>query len=58
MYEKYRRNFEKNRKSFDFRIIDNLFERSLFLTKPGKEFEIFLKNFQSVLREIITEHFT
>ena len=57
-YEKYRRNFEKNRKSLDFSIIDNPFERSLFLTKPGKEFEIFLKNFQSVLREIITEHFT
>jgi predicted nucleotidyltransferase component of viral defense system len=55
-YEKYKKNLEKNRQSLEMRgILDDTFERSLFVIKPGKDFEIFIRKFIVVLKDIMNK---
>mgnify|MGYP000288812852 CR=1 FL=1 len=54
-YKKYRNALERNKEAFKINreILEDLFERSLFVTKPTKEFEDFLEESSKVLREIV-----
>jgi len=53
-YEKYRNALEKNKEMLETsrEIFEDPFERSLFVEKPGKEFEVFLKTLVETLRRI------
>jgi len=53
-YKKYRENLEKNRESLKTReVINDTFERELFVIKPSKDFEVFLRKFMIVLKDIM-----
>ncbi len=56
-YQKYRENLEKNRKFFDIgnEILEDPFERSMFIVKPTKEFETFLRNFKIFTKHLLQE---
>lgn len=53
-YKKYRDALERNKKAFriDIEIMEDPFERGLFVSKPTKEFEVFSKRLVGILREI------
>ena len=55
-YKKYREALIKNSKGLIMRreIFEDPFERSLFIVRPPKEFENFLKGFLTILRRIAT----
>jgi predicted nucleotidyltransferase component of viral defense system len=55
-YKKYRENLEKNREALEIReALADAFERSLFVTKPAKDFEVFLRKFAVILEDIIKD---
>ncbi|MEM2913180.1 MAG: nucleotidyl transferase AbiEii/AbiGii toxin family protein [Candidatus Bathyarchaeia archaeon] len=56
-YKKYRDALEKNKERLELtgEILEDPFERNLFVEKPGKEFEKFLNNFLKTLKEIASE---
>lgn len=53
-YKKYRDALEKNKEMLEVseEILEDPFERSLFVEKPEKEFDVFLKAFIETLRKI------
>lgn len=53
-YKKYRDALEKNKEGLEIgrRILEDPFERSLFVEKPTKEFEDFSKTFIEILRKV------
>jgi len=53
-YKKYRENLERNRKELEIgrEILEDPFERELFIDRPPKEFDEFLRQFVKILREI------
>jgi len=55
-YKKYRENLERNKRIFKIgkEILEDPFERDLFITKLPEEFEVFLANFIKTLRKILT----
>jgi hypothetical protein len=58
-YKKYRDALKKNREKFEIgQILADPFERNLFVEKPEKEFEDFLKSIVETIRKIaIKFHF-
>ena len=53
-YKKYRENLRKNRESLEIReVIGDTFERGLFVTKPAKDFEVFLRKFMVILKDVM-----
>jgi len=53
-YKKYRENLEKNRESLDIEdVLNDAYERSLFVLKPAKNFEGFLNKFLIILKDIM-----
>jgi len=53
-YKKYRENLEKNKESLEIEgVLDDAFERSLFVLKPAKNFEVFLNKFLIILKDIM-----
>ena len=56
-YKKYRETLKKNKRRIviEQSILENSFERSLFVVKPSKEFDIFLKNVIEVLKSILSK---
>ena len=53
-YKKYRDALEKNKKALEIgkEILEDPFERGLFLVKPTKEFEVFSKRLVKILKDI------
>jgi hypothetical protein len=55
-YEKYKKNLEKNRQSLEIKgTHEDTFERSLFVIKPGKDFEIFIRKSTVILKDIMNK---
>jgi len=53
-YKKYRENLEKNKESLEIEgVLDDAFERSLFVAKPAKNFEDFLSRFMITLKDVM-----
>jgi len=54
-YKKYRNNLEANKKAMKFNmdILEDLFERELFVENPPQNFEGFLKGLLNPLKEIV-----
>jgi predicted nucleotidyltransferase component of viral defense system len=54
-YRRYRANLEKNRESLEFySVLENPFERELFVAKPPKDFDIFLRRLPDALKDIMS----
>jgi len=55
-FKKYRENLERNRKSLRIKaVLEDSFERELFVTKPPKDFETFLKGLTGFLQDIMSK---
>ncbi len=56
-YKKYRETLKKNKKRIviEQSILENPFERSLFVVKPAKEFDIFLKSIIKTLKNLLSK---
>jgi len=53
-YKKYRESLEKNRKSLEVaEVIQDSFERDLLVKKPERDFETFLRDFTTFLKNVI-----
>ena len=53
-YQRYRANLERNRKSLDLSpVLEEPFERSLFVVQPPKDFDFFLKRAPETFADII-----
>ena len=53
-YKKYRENLEKNRQSVRVKeALEDTFERSLFVTKPSKHFDLFLEKLVATLKDVM-----
>jgi len=55
-YKGYRANLERNRESLEFSaVLEDSFERELFVVKPPKDFDIFLKRLPDALKGIMNQ---
>jgi predicted nucleotidyltransferase component of viral defense system len=55
-YKRYRSNLEKNRRSLELTaVLEDSFERGLFVTRPSKDFDAFLKGLPDVLKDVMSE---
>jgi len=55
-YKRYRSNLEKNRRSLELTaVLEDPFERGLFVTRPSKDFDAFLKGLPDVLKDVMSE---
>jgi len=55
-YKRYRANFERNRESLEFSaVLEDPFERELFVAKPPKDFDVFLKRLPDALKDIVSQ---
>ncbi len=56
-YKKYRENLERNKRSLGLtrEVVEDPFERDLFVVRPPKSFERFLDKFIAFLKDIATE---
>jgi len=53
-YKKYRENLERNKKSLETKgVLEDPFERDLFVAKPPKDFEVFLIRLEASLKSIM-----
>lgn len=53
-YKKYRENLERNKKSLETEgVLEEPFERDLFVAKPPKNFEVFLRGLEDSLKSIM-----
>jgi hypothetical protein len=53
-YRRYRENLERNRESFELSsVLEEPFERSLFVVQPHEGFDLFLKQVSGKFSEII-----
>ena len=55
-YKRYRINLERNRESLEFStVLEDPFERGLFVARPPKNFDIFLKRLSDALKDIMNQ---
>jgi predicted nucleotidyltransferase component of viral defense system len=55
-YERYRANLERNKKSLEFSaVLEDPFERELFVVKPPKDFDVFLRRLPDALKGIMNQ---
>ena len=55
-YKRYRTNLEKNRKSLEFAtVLEDPFERELFVVRPPKGFDAFLKRLPDVSKDVMSK---
>lgn len=55
-YKRYRANLEKNRSSLELTaVLEDPFERGLFVTRPSRGFDAFLKGLPDVLKDVMSE---
>ena len=55
-FQRYRTNLEKNKKSLEFSaVLEDPFERELFVAKPPRDFDVFLKRLPDALKDIINQ---
>ncbi len=55
-YKRYRSNLEKNRRSLELTaVLEDPFERGLFVARPSKDFDAFLKGLPDVLEDVMSE---
>ena len=55
-YRRYRANLERNKEPLEFSaVLGNPFERELFITKPSKDFDVFLERLPGTLKEIMNQ---
>jgi hypothetical protein len=55
-YKRYRANLEKNRKTLEFTaVLEDPFERDLFVSKPSRDFDAFLKRLPELLKDIMSK---
>jgi hypothetical protein len=53
-YKKYRENLERNKKSLETKgVLEEPFERDLFVARPPKNFEVFLRGLEASLKSIM-----
>jgi predicted nucleotidyltransferase component of viral defense system len=53
-FKRYRANLERNRGTLDSSaVLENPFERELFVAKPPKDFDVFLKRLPDALKDIM-----
>jgi len=54
-YKKYRENLERNKKLLEATgVLEDPFEREMLVTKPSKDFEVFLKGLEGLLKDIMS----
>jgi predicted nucleotidyltransferase component of viral defense system len=55
-YKRYRANLERNKESLEFSaVLENPFERELFVAEPPKDFDVFLKRLPDALKDIMSQ---
>lgn len=55
-YKRYRTNLERNRKTLEFTaVLEDPFERDLFVSKPSRNFDAFLKRLPELLKDIMSK---
>ena len=53
-FKRYRTNLERNKESLEFSaVLEDTYERELFVAKPPKDFDVFLKRLPNALKEIM-----
>ena len=53
-FQRYRTNLERNKESLEFSaVLEDTYERELFVAKPPKDFDVFLKRLPNALKEIM-----
>ena len=55
-FKRYRTNLERNRESLEFSaVLEDPFERELFVVRPPKDFDIFLKRLPNALKDTVNQ---
>jgi predicted nucleotidyltransferase component of viral defense system len=54
-FKRYRANLEKNRELEFAAVLSDSFERGLFVAKPSKDFDVFLKRLPDVLKDVLSK---